>query len=251
MKALSSISIAASAAVLLALSAPAGAAKLDARIEDAARNSYVFRTYLASDSIVIASKEGMVTMTGSVAEDSRKSLAQETVANLPGVKSVDNKLEVTGAPTPSSDAWLSDKLKITLLFHRSVRSGRTEVEVKDGIATLRGRAESQAQKDLATEYAEDIDGIKEVVNEMTVAPAPENESRSVGEKIDDASITAQVKLALLLHKSTSAVRTAVATKRGVVTLTGKAGSAAERDLVKKVSEDIHGVKRVKNLMTLQ
>ena len=173
------------------------------------------------------------------------------MANLPGVKSVDNKLEVTGAPTPSSDAWLSDKLKITLLFHRSVRSGRTEVEVKDGIATLRGRAESQAQKDLATEYAEDIDGIKEVVNEMTVAPAPENESRSVGEKIDDASITAQVKLALLLHKSTSAVRTAVATKRGVVTLTGKAGSAAERDLVKKLSEDIHGVKRVKNLMTLQ
>ena len=46
--------------------------------------------------------------------------------------------------------------------------------------------------------------------------------RTSAEKIDDASITAQVKMALLLHRSTSALQTTVKTKRGVVTLGGKA-----------------------------
>jgi len=51
------------------------------------------------------------------------------VAGLPGVKSVDNRLEeVEGAPpAPNSDAWLRDKVKTTLLFHRSVSAGATRL----------------------------------------------------------------------------------------------------------------------------
>ena len=59
-------------------------------------------------------------------------------------------------------------MKATLLFHRSVSAGTTEVDVKDGIVTLRGEAASQAQKDLTTEYAKDVEGVKDVNNEMTV-----------------------------------------------------------------------------------
>lgn len=243
--------IAAAAAALLPAGALAGPAEVDRRIENSARESYVFTTYLKSDAIGVEAKDGIVTLTGSVAADSRKALAQETVAGLPGVKGVENNLEVTGAPTASSDAWLSDKLKITLLFRRSVRAGKTEVEVKDGVVTLRGRAENQAQKELTTEYARDIEGVKEVINEMTVAPEPEGGPMTAGEKIDDASITAQVKLALLLHRSTSAVATTVRTRRGTVTLEGKAANAAERDLVTKLVKDINGVRKVKNRMSLE
>lgn len=243
--------IAAAAAVLLPAAALAGPAEIDRRIEDSARQSYVFTTYLNTDAIDVAAKDGIVTLTGSVAADSRKALAGETVAGLAGVKSVENRLEVTGAPTASSDAWLSDKLKITLLFHRSVRAGKTEVEVRDGVVTLRGRAENQAQKELTTEYARDIEGVKEVINEMTVAPGPENGLRTAGEKIDDASITAQVKLALLLHRSTSSVATTVRTRRGAVTLEGRAANAAERDLVTRLVKDINGVRKVKNRMSLE
>jgi hypothetical protein len=98
-----------------------------------------------------------------------KSLAHETVTGLPGVKSVNNRLELEGEPpTANSDAWLSAKVKATLLFHRSVSAGKTEVDVKDGIVTLRGDAASQAQKELTTEYAKDIEGVKDVKNEMTI-----------------------------------------------------------------------------------
>lgn len=239
------------AAALLPSGAHAGSPAIDRRIELSARDSYVFKTYLKADVVGVEAKDGVVTLTGSVAADSAKALAQETVAGLAGVKSVRNNLEVTGAPTASSDAWLSDKLKITLLFHRSVRAGKTEVAVKDGVVTLRGQAENQAQKELNTEYARDIEGVKEVINEMTVLPEQETVPRTAGEKIDDASVTAQVKLALLLHRSTSAVGTQVRTRRGTVTVEGKAANAAERDLVTKLVKDINGVRKVKNRMSLE
>src|SRR3990172_4700647 len=218
MKAKYSAALMAAAIALLMISVPVHASKTDDRIESSGKKSYVFKTYLKDDDIKIQSKDGVVSLTGTVSEESHKSLAQETVAGLPGVKSVDNRLEVKGEhPAEKSDAWISTKVKTTLLFHRNV-SAMTEVNTKDGIVTLRGDADNQAQKDLTTEYAKDGEGVKDVKNEMTVSKTSKKTPRTTGEKIDDASITAQVKMALLLRRSTSALNTTVETKRGEVTV---------------------------------
>ena len=236
---------------LLMTSVPVHATKMDDRIESSAKKSYVFKTYLKDDDIKIQSMDGAVTLTGIVSEEYHKSLAQETMAGLPGVESVDNRLEIKGAPpTANSDAWLRDKVKVTLLFHRSVSGSKTEVNVKDGIVTLQGEATSQAQKDLTTEYAKDVEGVKDVNNEMTVTKTSKK-TRTVGQKIDDASITAQVKITLLYHRSTSALKTSVTTKKGEVILRGKAKNAAEKDLATKFANDVNGVKGVKNRMTIE
>ena len=63
---------------------------------------------------------------------------------------------------------------------------------------------------------------------MTVTKTSKKTPQTIGEKIDDASITAQVKMALLFHRSTSALHTTVSTKRGVVTVDGKAKNEAEK-----------------------
>ena len=219
MKAKYSIALMVAAVALLALSVPVHASKMDDQIVSSAKKSYVFKTYLKDDDIKIQSKDGAVTLTGIVSEESHKSLARETVAGLPGVKTVDNRLEVKGErPAENSDAWLITKVKTTLLFHRSVSASATEVNVKDGIVTLRGDAASQAQKDLTTEYAKDVDGVKDVKNEMVVSK-PSKKTQTAGDKIDDASITGLAKMTLLYHRSTSALNTSVTTKNGVVTLT--------------------------------
>jgi hyperosmotically inducible protein len=251
MKAMYSVVLMVAAVALLVTSVPVHASTMDDRIQASAEKSYVFKTYLKDDDIKIQSKDGVVSLTGTVSEESHKSLAQETVASLPGVKSVDNRLEVKGEhPSENSDAWLSAKVKTTLLFHQNV-SAMTEVNTKDGIVTLKGDADNQAQKDLTTEYAKDVEGVKDVRNEMTVSNSSDKSHRTLGEKIDDASITAQVKLSLLFHRSTSAVNTKVETNNGVVTLSGKAKNAAEKDLVTKLVNDIKGVKSVKNEMTIE
>jgi osmotically-inducible protein OsmY len=238
--------------ILLVSTAALRATETDERIEASVKKTYVFKTYLADDSVKTESKNGAVTLTGTVAEASHKSLAEDTVEGLPGVKSVDNKLVVKGeSPAEHSDAWIGMKVKSALLFHRNVRATKTDVNVKDGVVTLSGEASSMAQKELATEYAKDIDNVKEVKNEMTVAKAPVMPGETMGEKIDDASITAQVKSSLLSHRSTSALKTKVETTDGVVTLGGIAKNAAEKSLVTKLVTDINGVSSVINNMTIE
>jgi osmotically-inducible protein OsmY len=251
MKSTCPLAIIMAAGALFVTSAPLRASDTDSRIESSAAKSYVFKTYLKDDSIKTESKNGAVTLTGTVTKASDKSLAQDTVASLPGVKSVDNQLLVSGAqPAEHSDTWIGLKVKSALLFHRNVSGTGTDVYVKDGVVTLQGEASSLAEKELTTEYAKDIDNVKEVKNNMTIAKTPAIPSETVGDKIDDASITAEVKSSLLSHHSTSALKTSVETTDGVVTLTGIAKNAAEKSLVTKLVTDINGVNSVINNMTI-
>src|SRR5476651_2533001 len=202
MKTMFPLTLAVVVSTMLITSPPARAADTDSRIESSAAKSYTFKTYLKDDSIKTSSKDGVVTLTGTVAEESHKSMAENTVASLPGVKSVDNQLTIKGEqPAEHSDTWITTKVKTTLLFHRNVSGTGTSVYTKDGVVTLQGVADSAAQKELTTEYAKDIDHVKSVNNEMTIGKTPakagETAGATMGDKIDDASITAQVKSSLL------------------------------------------------------
>ena len=68
----------------------------DARIVSAAKHSYVYRTYLKDDDIRIQSKDGSVTLQGEVSDPSHKAMAEDTVENLPGVKTRQWTLLVQG-----------------------------------------------------------------------------------------------------------------------------------------------------------
>ena len=251
MKSPHTLALMATVSTLLMASAPLHAADTDSRIESSAAKSYTFKTYLKDDSIKVESKDGVVTLTGAVADASHKSMAEDTVASLPGVTSVVDQLKINGEqPAEHSDAWITTKVKSALLFHRNVSATGTTVYTKDGIVTLEGEASSMAQKDLTTEYAKDIDNVKSVQNNMTVAKMPAAPDATMGDKIDDASITAEVKSSLLSHRSTSALHTTVTTTDGVVTLSGVAKNYAEKSLVTKLATDINGVTSVINNMTI-
>jgi osmotically-inducible protein OsmY len=142
------------------------------------------------------------------------------------------------------------KVKTALLFHRNVSATGTTVYTKDGIVSLQGVASSMAQKELTTEYARDVDNVKEVKNDMTIAATSAAPDATIGDKIDDASITAEVKSSLMSHHSTSALHTSVSTTDGVVTMGGIAANAAEKNLVTKLATDINGVTSVINNMTI-
>lgn len=246
------VAFGAAVASLFVFSTPLRASEADDRIETSFKKSHVYMTYLKDDSVKAAAKDGVVTLTGTVSEEGHKSLAQETVASLPGVTRVDNQLATKAeAAAENADTWMGRKVRMALVFHRNVNAGKTTVNVKDGLVTLTGEASSTAQKELTTEYAKDIEGVKEVKNEMTVQAAPVMKERTEGEKIDDASITAQVKTALSTHRSTSSLKTGVETRDGVVKLTGIAANAAEKALVTKLVTDIQGVTDVNNEMTIQ
>lgn len=245
--------VAVTAAIVL-MGMPAHASEMDDTIESSAKHSYVFTTYLKDDAVDVQSTDGVVTLTGTVNDASHKSLAENTVIGLPGVKSVVNKIEYKGdqPPADNSDTWISMQIKASLFYNRNVSGIKTQVFVNNGMVTLKGEADSQAQKDLTTEYAKDVNGVKEVDNQMTIVVDNQGNStvQSLEGRIDDASVTAQVKMAFLVHHSTSAFKTGVSTSNGVVTLTGEASSDAGKEMAAKVAEDINGVKSVINNMTV-
>jgi osmotically-inducible protein OsmY len=251
-KTLYSLTFVAAAAALFLTGATLQASDADDKVESSFKKTYVYRTYLKDDAIKAEAKGGVVTLTGTVAHESHKALAEETAAGLDGVTRVDSKLATKAEiAADNKDAWIVKKVQIALLFHRNVNATATTVKAKDGVVTLTGKASSAAQKELTGEYAKDIDGVTSVNNELTVTAAKEPAERTEAEKIDDASISAQVKTALWMHRSTSAVKTTVVTRGGVVTLTGIAKNDAEKSLVTKLADDIHGVKTVKNEMTVE
>ena len=93
---------------LVLLNSISFASVTDDRIVSSAKDSYVFKTFLKDGDVQIQSKDGVVTLSGTVAEESHKQLAQETAANLPGVKSVNNELELKGErPAEMSDTWIT------------------------------------------------------------------------------------------------------------------------------------------------
>jgi osmotically-inducible protein OsmY len=239
------------AVALVTTSAPLRASETDARIESSFKNSFAYKTYLKDEHIKISSKDGAVTLSGDVYNETHKPMAQNTAEALPGVTTVDNRIEIKGdRPAQNSDAWIGMKVKAALLYRRNVSGTKTEVYVKDGMVTLKGVAANQAQKDLTAEYAKDIDGVKSVQNEIVVSQSLETPGETMGEKIDDASITAQVKGSLLSHRSTSMINTKVTTNDGIVTVSGQAKNAAEKSLVTKLVTDVNGVQSVVNNMTV-
>jgi hyperosmotically inducible protein len=239
-----------SALLLLALAPTAllASASTDRKIEEAAKASYNYRTVL-QDNVKVKANDGVVTLTGTVLDNGDRALAVDTVENLPGVTSVNNEIVVKSDYPEHSDAWIGVKLRSLLLVKANVSATTTTVNVKDGVVMLTGTADNAAQKELTGVYAKEIVGVKSVQNDIAIkSPVP---GPSMAESIDDASITSQVKYALLTHKSTSALKTKVKTVDGVVRVTGEASSDAEKSLVTKLAQDVRGTKSVTNDMTVK
>ncbi len=233
-------------ATLLSMNTSVFASDMDNTIESSFKQSFVYKTYLKDEHIKISSKEGVVTLSGEVLDDMHKPMAGNTAEAIVGVKSVDNQIVIQkDRSAENSDTWIRMKVQTSLVFHTQVSASKTEVYVTDGVVTLKGIATSAARRALTSEYAKKVEGVKRVINDMKLTK-PE----TMGEKMDDASISAQVKMTLVFHSSTSAIRTSVTTKEGVVTVSGKAQNAAEIDLVTKLAEDVDGVLDVINTMSV-
>ncbi|MCC8400424.1 BON domain-containing protein [Paraburkholderia sp. MMS20-SJTN17] len=81
---------------------------------------------------------------------------------------------------------------------------------------------------------------------QTTAPAPATSSESVGQHIDDGTITTKVKADLLAAKNVKSTHIHVKTRKGVVWLTGSVPSAEDKTAAEDVVQNVKGVESVKN-----
>lgn len=84
-----------------------------------------------------------------------------------------------------------------------------------------------------------------------VGCAVTREQSTVGEYVDDATITTQVKAKFADDKTVSAMAISVETLRGTVQLSGFAKTAAERSQAEAIASRVKGVKAVQNNIVIR
>ncbi|MEA3220327.1 BON domain-containing protein [Immundisolibacter sp.] len=182
----------------------------------------------------------------------RKSVLASAVAlaigGISGAASADTVSQDVTEARQETQIWTTYALSPYL------RANDLKVSVDNGKATLTGKVDESVNKDLAEQIALGVNGIKEVDNQIVVQPdyvAPAASStRSYGEAIDDATITATVKSKLLWSKSTDGLAADVDTNRGRVTLKGTADSKDAKALAGRLALNSRGVASVDNQLVV-
>jgi hyperosmotically inducible protein len=116
-------------------------------------------------------EDGLVTLTGSVDLYQQELDAAKKVRKTEHVQGVRNQIAVDGAAV--SDATLTSKLDRGLYYDRIGYGNQFNfmtASVKDGVVTLNGATRTEVDRDSALGLVNNTAGVKDVVNNITVAP---------------------------------------------------------------------------------
>ena len=238
---------------------------IEARQESQIWTTYALNPYLRANILSVSVHNGKATLTGMVEESVNKDLAKQIALGVSGVKEVDNQIVVQAdyiVPARSEDrsygeviddATITTAVKSKLLWSKHANGLTTDVDTKMGRVTLKGTAESAVASDLANRLALNTRGVLSVDNQLVVngvkpttavATAAKKAAQEAEKDISDSWITTKVKSTFLYSSNVDGEDIAVSTKSGIVTLSGKVSSGAERALAIELAKNVRGVKSV-------
>lgn len=124
----------------------------------------------------VATENGVVTLKGKAPTADAKLLAGSLASNTEGVYQVNNLISLGAADTSTtraetaaksteealSDAWITSKVKASLLYSRSLDGLTINVETRTGMVSLSGDVGSSEEKDVALGLARNVRGVRGV-----------------------------------------------------------------------------------------
>ncbi len=142
------------------------------------------------------------------------------------------------------DTVVTGRVKAALTDDEVTKARDIKVQTYQGIVQLSGFVNTNEEKSRAGEVARNIEGAKEVRNDIEVQSR--TAERSAGEVVDDGVITARVKAALIDNPTTKARQINVDTRNGVVQLQGFVDTSEEKMQAAQVARSVSGVQSVRN-----
>lgn len=152
-------------------------------------------------------------------------------------------LTLAGAASAAQrpDAWVTTKVKMSLLTSEGVSASNVHVDTVDGRVTLHGSVPTQAEKSRAEEVAGLVEGASEVRNLLQVV-SPKQEAKT---DRTDAQVQENVKASLKADRALADSSISVqSVNKGVVLLSGKAQTLSDAYRAVDVSSRVPGVRRV-------
>jgi hyperosmotically inducible protein len=71
---------------------------------------------------------------------------------------------------PQNDNYIYDAVRERLASDSVVKGGAIDVDVKNGVVTLKGKVQDPKQKSKAESLAKKVKGVKSVVNDIQISP---------------------------------------------------------------------------------
>lgn len=167
-------------ALLTAFSVNAGDWQNDAKdawIDGKVETTFLLNSELNSLHIDSTVENGKVTLTGTVEREVESSLAEELAESIKGVQSVDNNLVVVKKRpegqslkkhTEFTDKKITTVVTTRLLIETDVSGTDIDVDTENGVVTLNGEVNSEAEEELAVIIAEKTRDVREVVSNLSV-----------------------------------------------------------------------------------
>ncbi|MEF1308770.1 BON domain-containing protein [Vibrio mytili] len=150
---------------------------MDAWLDGKAETTLLLNSNLNSFDINTDVENQVVTLSGSVDNELEKSLAEELVSGLDGVKDVKNKLSVvkddkkevdSEALATLTDSKITTIVKTRLLMDTNVSGTDIEVTTNNKTVTLSGHVSSDAEQDLALSIANNTNDVNKVIDNLKV-----------------------------------------------------------------------------------
>lgn len=126
---------------------------------------------------------GVATLSGTVATAAQKAEAAK-IAKVDGITRVENMIDVDAGVDKTlgerlkggfsktgekiSDGWITTKLNWFFVGEDLLKDSKIDVDTKDNVVTLKGTVASQAGRARAVELAKATEGVKTVVNQLTI-----------------------------------------------------------------------------------
>lgn len=151
---------------------------------------------------------------------------------------------LVGCNRGPNDETLTQQVKAKLSADPTLATQTVIVTVKDGVVTLAGNINTEANKAKAEQLAKGVEGVKSVTNSLTVRPPIVNATPP------PVSPDAQLKTSVMAGLAKYGITTVSAdVVNGEVTLTGNIPRAKLQDAMKAANES--HPKKVVNKMTIK
>jgi osmotically-inducible protein OsmY len=190
--------------------------------------------------ITVSTKEGIVTLSGSVNNIAAKKYADLEAKKIDGVLGVINEIVVS--PTWRSDTDIRNAVRRRILNSAVIESEGISVMCLDDKVTLSGKVKSYAEKKEAELLASEVRGVKEVTNNIMT----EWETQRSDQEIKNDAVAALERDVYL-----NALPITVSVKDRVITLEGTVGSAYEKDRAENDIQWISNVKSIDNKLKVE
>jgi hyperosmotically inducible protein len=156
-----------------------------------------------------------------------------------------------GVGAAITDTAITAKVKAQFVGDKRLKGSDISVTTTNGVVSLTGSAPSSDAATTAKQLASSVDGVKSVDNQVntpsladTVAAKSDKAAKKTGKYASDSWITTKVKSQLLADSITKGLDIDVTTTKGVVALSGTAGSKDAADHAEDIAKQVKGVKSV-------